>query len=90
VFIVVGDHVPVIPLFDVAGNVPGVTPAQYGPNCVKVGVTLVLTVTLTVPAELVHPLTVAVTLYCPVAAVVALDIVGFCNVDVNPFGPVQL
>ena len=62
VFIVVGDHVPVIPLFDVVGNVPGITPAQYGPNCVNVGVTLVLTVTVTDPATLVQPLTVAVTL----------------------------
>ena len=51
---------------------------------------IALTVTLTVPAELAQPLTVAITLYNPVAAVVALAIVGFCNVDVNPFGPVQL
>ena len=90
VFIVAGDQVPVIPLFDVVGNIPGVTPEQYGPNCVKVGVTLVLTVTVTDPATLVQPLTVAVTLYCPAAAVVTFTIVGFCNVDVNPFGPVQL
>jgi len=90
VFIVAGDQVPVIPLFDVVGNIPGVTPEQYGPNCVKVGVTLVLTVTVTDPATLVQPLTVAVTLYCPAAAVVTSAIVGFCNVDVNPFGPVQL
>jgi len=51
---------------------------------------IALTVTLTVPAGLAQPLTVAITLYKPVAAVVALAIVGFCNVDVNPFGPVQL
>ncbi len=90
VFIVDGDHVPVMPLPDVVGNASGVSPAQYGPNCVKVGVTLVLTVTVTDPATLVQPLTVAVTLYAPAAAVVTSAIVGFCNVDVNPFGPVQL
>ena len=48
-----------------------------------------LTVAVVVPAVLVHPLTVAVTLYNPVAAVVALAIVGFCKVDVKPLGPVQ-
>ena len=35
---VVGDHVPVIPLSDVVGKTPGVAPTQYGPNAVNVGV----------------------------------------------------
>jgi hypothetical protein len=33
---------------------------------------------------------VTVTLYCPVAAVVVLIMLGFCSVLVNKFGPVQL
>jgi hypothetical protein len=38
----------------------------------------------------VHPLTVTVTLYVPLMAIVAFAIVGFCKVELNPFGPVQL
>jgi hypothetical protein len=48
------------------------------------------TVTLTVPAILVQPLTVAITEYVPAAAVVALVIEGFCEDDVKLLGPVQL
>ena len=33
---------------------------------------------------------VTVTLYCPVAAVVAFVMLGFCSELVNKFGPVQL
>ena len=45
--------------------------------------------TAVVPAVPAQPATVAVTLYVPALAIKALTIVGFCNVDVNPFGPVQ-
>ena len=42
------------------------------------------------PVAEVQPLTVTVTLYTPLAAGVALAIVGFCCDELNPFGPVQL
>ena len=48
-----------------------------------------LIITFTVPAEPVHPATVAVTEYVPAFAVVTLPIVGFCEEDVKLFGPVQ-
>ena len=68
-----------------------VDPAQIGPLFDAVGVAgIAFTVAVVDPAALVHPLTVTVTLYVPVAAVVALVIKGFCKADVNPFGPVQL
>ena len=51
---------------------------------------IALTVTLTVPGELMQPANIAVTEYVPVAKVVALVIEGFCKVDVKPLGPVQL
>jgi len=47
------------------------------------------TTTFVVPAAEVQPLTVIVTEYVPASAVVALDRVGFCRDDVNPFGPVH-
>ena len=68
-----------------------VDPAQIGPLLDAVGVAgIAFTVAVVDPAALVHPLTVIVTSYVPVAAVVAFVIVGFCKADVNPFGPVQL
>jgi hypothetical protein len=48
------------------------------------------TFTLTVPGALVHPPAVEVTEYMPVASVDAAVIVGFCNDEVNEFGPLQL
>jgi hypothetical protein len=39
-----GDHVPVIPLFEVVGNAAKVAPEQMGATAVKVGVTCGLTV----------------------------------------------
>lgn len=48
------------------------------------------TLTLCVPGKLVHPATVAVTEYMPVARVEAPTMVVFCDVEVNAFGPVQL
>ena len=46
-------------------------------------------VTLVVAAVLVQPLVVAVTEYVPEANVETLTIVGFCEVEVNPFGPLH-
>lgn len=45
--------------------------------------------TVVVPAKLVQLLTVVVTLYVPASAAVVLAIVGFWDVEVKPFGPVQ-
>src|SRR6185369_15835177 len=67
-----------------------VPPAQYGPPLVAVGVAgVAFTTTFVLPAALVQPLTVMVTLYVPPSAVVALPRVGFCSAEVKPFGPVQ-
>src|SRR3954464_2730033 len=67
-----------------------VAPSQYGPPFEAVGVAgAALTTTLVVPAALVQPLTVIVTEYVPASAVVAVVRVGFCCVDVKPFGPVH-
>jgi hypothetical protein len=49
-----------------------------------------LIVTVVVPAAEGQALAVAVTLYRPEAATLALTIVGFWLVEVNPSGPVQL
>src|SRR5213594_2132854 len=67
-----------------------VAPAQYGPVLEAVGALgIVLTVTGVVPAVEVQPLTVAVTEYVPDIAAVEFAIVGFCRLDVKPFGPVH-
>ena len=67
-----------------------VVPSQYGPVLEALGALGIgLTVTVVVPAAEVQPLTVTVTEYVPVAAVVALAIVGFCRAEVKPFGPVH-
>ena len=39
-----GDHVPVIPLFEVVGNAANVAPEHIGATAVNVGVTCGLTV----------------------------------------------
>ena len=68
-----------------------VVPAQTGPLLPAVGAAgMALTVAVVVPPVEVQPLTVASTLYNPLAAVVALLIAGFCALDVKLFGPVQL
>ena len=65
-------------------------PAHTGPLLVGAGVAgMEFTKTSTVPAALVHPFTVTVTEYVPVAAVVAEGMVGFCTDDVKPLGPVH-
>ena len=67
-----------------------VEPAHTGPLLPAVGAEgLAFTVAAVVPAEDVQPLTVAVTLYVPVADVVALEIVGFWSADVKLLGPVH-
>ncbi len=43
-----GDHVPVIPLFDIVGNADKLAPEQIGETCVNVG--FVVGVTLTTEA----------------------------------------
>lgn len=48
-----------------------------------------LTVTTVVPNTLVHPPTLAVTEYVPLAATVAPAIDGFCELDEKLFGPVH-
>jgi hypothetical protein len=57
-------------------------------KAVIVGV--VLTVTLTVAFEVHPPTAVPVTLYTPTFTALALLIIGFCKVEVKPFGPVQI
>ena len=65
-------------------------PTHTGPLLDAVGVAgEELTTRVVDPAALVHPLTVTVTLYVPAAANVTLAIVGFCNEEVKPFGPVH-
>ena len=60
-----------------------VEPSHTAPPVLAVGVEgMALTVAAVVPAEEVQPLTVAVTLYVPVADVVALEIVGFWEEEV--------
>ena len=67
-----------------------VEPVQTGVLLVAVGVAgIAFTVTVEVPAALVQPFTVTVTLYVPLIAVVAEGRVGFCVVDEKEEGPVQ-
>jgi hypothetical protein len=67
-----------------------VPPTQTAPPLPAVGADGIgLTVTLVLPAALVHPFTVTVTLYVPAIAAVALAMVGFCEVLLKLFGPVH-
>ena len=54
-----GDHVPVIPLFDVVGKADNVAPEQIGLTAVNVGVTFGFTVIVIV----------AVVAHCPAVGV---------------------
>ena len=68
-----------------------VAPVHKGPLLEAVGVAGVgLITTIVVPAALVHPLTVIVTLYVPALATVTLVMLGVLDVEVKPPGPVQL
>jgi hypothetical protein len=67
-----------------------VAPAQYGPPFDAVGVAGDgFTTTFVVPAADVQPFTGTVTEYVPASAVVEFDRLGFCDDEVNPFGPVH-
>ena len=59
---IAGDHVPVIPLFDVVGNADKVTPEQIAATCVKVGVTFGYTV-IVIVAVVAHNPPVGVNVY---------------------------
>ena len=48
-----GDHIPVIPLFDVVGNAANVAPEQTAAICVNVGVTFGFTV-IVIDAVVAH------------------------------------
>jgi hypothetical protein len=48
-----------------------------------------LTVAVVLPAPDTHPVTVTVTLYTPLSLLAALAMLGFCNVELNPFGPLH-
>jgi formaldehyde-activating enzyme involved in methanogenesis len=68
-----------------------VLPAQIGPLLLAVGgAGAAFTTAVVVTGVEAQPFTVTVTLYVPDADVVVFGIDGFCCVEVNPFGPVQL
>lgn len=68
-----------------------VCPMQTGLLLLMVGATgVALMTTEVVAVGEVQPLTVTVTVYIPLAAVVTLGILGFCRVELKLFGPVQL
>ncbi len=87
VLFIAGLHVPVIPLFDVAGNV-NVPPWQIAATCVNDGVMLLLTVTVIVVVEAHWP-AAGVKVYVVVAllftaglhvpVIPLLDVVGSVN-----------
>ena len=49
-----------------------------------------MTITFCVAAALVHPFTVAVTEYIPLWAKLLLAMVGFCEEELKPFGPLHV
>ena len=55
-------------------------------DAVAIGAELIVTTTLEVA---IHPLAVTVTVYVPLIADVELGLVGFCNEEVYPEGPVH-
>ena len=68
-----------------------VDPSQRGPLLETVGTAgIALTTTVVLAEALLHPLAVVVTEYVPALLVVTLVITGFCKLEVNAFGPVQL
>ena len=65
-------------------------PEQTGPLLAAAGAAGVgFTITFAVPAALVHPPEVTVTLYVPAMAAVAAGRVGFCTADVKDAGPLH-
>jgi len=86
----VGVPIPVAPVVAMVMGVKAVLIQRVGFDEGLPAVLFGLTVTVVVPAALVQPLTVAVTLYVPAIAVVAEELtVGFWLVEVKPLGPVQ-
>lgn len=83
VLIVEGLHVPVMPLVEVVGSTPGLSPTQYGPSCVNKGIVPVLTTTDMV-AVVPHEPAVGVKVYTVVPADAVLIVAGF-HVPVMPF-----
>ena len=84
-----------VQLYDAPGTNDAVrfkfVPSQTGELFDTPGVAgIVLTITEVVAEVLVHCPTVTVTAYEPAFATVILLITGFCNDELNPFGPVQL
>ena len=68
-----------------------VEPEHKGPLLVAVGVAgSGLMTTVVEPAALVHPFTVIVTLYVPALVGSTFVMPGVLDVEVKPFGPVQL
>ena len=66
-------------------------PTHNGPLLETVGTAGIAFTTTVVEADaLVQPLADVVTEYVPALLVVTLAIVGFCKLEVNEFGPVQL
>ena len=61
-----GDHVPVIPLFDVVGNADKLAPEQIAATCVNVGVVFGSTV-IVIVAVVAHNPEVGVKVYVVVA-----------------------
>ena len=51
-----GDHVPIMPLFDMVDKGLNVAPLQIGATAVNVGVILLLTTTVTLSMQLLIPL----------------------------------
>jgi hypothetical protein len=78
--LITGLHVPLIPFVDVFGKAGIAAPEQYGPNAVKVGVVVGLTV-IVIVALLAHCPAVGVNVY---VVVVVLLIAGL-HVPVIPF-----
>ena len=84
-----GDHVPVIPLFEVVGNAAKVAPEHIGATAVNVGVIGVFTAT-TVDTVSVHPLlSVTKTVYVPFDAAPTLETIGLLEELEKLLGPVH-
>ena len=61
----------------------------HGAFTVTVGVAGIAFITTVVVDVAVHPFIVTVKVYVPLAAVVGLAIIGFCEDELKPFGPVH-
>ena len=74
--------------FDAFNNIE--FPEHNGEFADDIGATgIKLTTTFCMAAALVHPLTVTVTEYVPLWAKLLFAMVGFCEEELNPFGPLH-